>query len=75
MQNRPFHRMRSHRGVAGICAGLAYALGMQTSVVRLLVIVLMFLSFSVVFWAYLIVWIVADEWDVDPADYGLVTVK
>lgn len=71
--NRPFHRMRTHRQLGGVCSGLAYALGIQTNIVRVVAVIAMILSVSVVFWGYIIVWVVVDEWDTDPLDFATVT--
>jgi phage shock protein PspC (stress-responsive transcriptional regulator) len=47
--------------IAGVCAGLADYIGMDPTVVRLLTVLLFFLSGSAAFWAYLIMWIVVPE--------------
>lgn len=73
MQKRPFRRTRQHRRIGGVCGGLAYAFGIQPVIVRVLTILASIFSFSLVFWAYLILWIVADEWDTDPSDFEQVT--
>lgn len=73
MQKRPFHRITQHRKLGGVCAGIAYAFGWQTNVVRILTILAMFFSVSFIFWSYLIIWAVTDEWGVDPVDFDAIT--
>lgn len=59
MQGRLF-RSRSNRMIAGVCAGLAYHLGMDPTVVRLLTVILTFFAgFPLL--AYIIAWIVIPE--------------
>jgi phage shock protein PspC (stress-responsive transcriptional regulator) len=47
--------------IAGICGGLAEYFNIDPSIVRLLAVVGFFVTASVVFWAYLILWIVIPE--------------
>jgi len=61
MNTNKLYRSKSNRMIAGVCAGLADYLGMDPTVVRLLTVLLFFLSASAAFWAYLIMWIVVPE--------------
>ena len=61
MNTNKLYRSKSNRMIAGVCAGLADYLGMDPTVVRLLTVLLFFLSASAAFWAYVIMWIVVPE--------------
>jgi phage shock protein PspC (stress-responsive transcriptional regulator) len=61
MNTNKLYRSKSNRMIAGVCAGLADYIGMDPTVVRLLTVLLFFLSASAAFWAYLIMWIVIPE--------------
>ena len=57
--------MRLHKSddkmIFGVCAGIAETLGIDTSIVRIGFIVGSFCSFSLLFWAYLIMAIVLPK--------------
>ena len=61
MNTKTLTRSKTNRMLGGVCAGLGDYLGMDPTVVRLLTVLLFFLSASAAFWAYLIMWIVIPE--------------
>jgi len=59
-QEKRLMRSRSNRVIAGVCAGLAYHLGIDPTVVRLLTVILViFTGFPLL--AYIIAWIIIPE--------------
>ena len=54
--------------IGGVCAGLAYWLGIPTWIVRLLW-VFEFFIFGVGFFAYILLWIFMPNWEETPGDY------
>jgi phage shock protein PspC (stress-responsive transcriptional regulator) len=60
-QVKRLYRSNQNRMIAGICGGLAEYFNIDPSIVRLLAVVGFFVTASVVFWAYLILWIVIPE--------------
>lgn len=74
---RPFKKVSgSHKWFVGICGGIAYAFGIPALFVRIGFIVLFLCTNryvdyigSFVFPAYILIWIFAPRWDVDPDDY------
>lgn len=61
MAARKLVRTRSDAKIAGVCGGLAQYLDIDSTIVRIIFLVLL-LTGSVGFWIYLIIWIVAP-WD------------
>lgn len=59
MENK-LYRSRSNRMIAGVCGGIGEYAGIDPTIIRLLLIVLVFLGFSGVL-AYIIAWIVIPE--------------
>lgn len=49
--------------IAGVCAGIANYFGIDKTLVRLVVAILVICSFSGLFWAYLIAWLIMPEDD------------
>lgn len=74
---KPFKRVNEDYWVAGVCGGIAYAFGIPTLWVRIIVIITLFCftnSFfhyfgQFVFWFYLLAWFLAPVWGKDPDDY------
>ncbi len=63
-----FKLIQKDKWVGGVCSGLAYYLGIQTWIVRLVTFILVFgYGFSI--WCYLLVWMFAPKWENDPSDY------
>lgn len=48
------YRSRSDRMIFGVCGGLAQYLGIDSRIIRILMILGIFASFSAIFWIYLI---------------------
>lgn len=65
---RKYRRMNQHGKIAGVCSGLAYHFGVQTWVVRLIMLVLV-LGYGVGLLPYFLVALLAPKYDQDPADY------
>ena len=62
----PIHKMAkltrsSNKMLAGVCAGLAEHFGLSTSAMRIVFIILLFVTFSAAGIAYLILWILLPE--------------
>lgn len=55
------YRSNDSRMIAGICGGLGNYLNIDPTIVRLIAVIGFFLTASVFFWAYLILWIVIPE--------------
>jgi phage shock protein PspC (stress-responsive transcriptional regulator) len=53
-------RSRSDRAIAGVCGGIARYFQLDSSLVRL-VVVLLFLFGGLSFWVYIIMWLVIPE--------------
>jgi phage shock protein PspC (stress-responsive transcriptional regulator) len=74
---RPFKKVNgSHKWFAGVCGGIAYSFGVPALFVRIgfMVFILCtnrYLDYigSLVFGAYILMWIFAPRWTVDPDDY------
>lgn len=49
--------------IAGVCAGIANYFGIDKTLVRLVVAILVICLFSGLFWAYLIAWLIMPEDD------------
>lgn len=58
---RRLFRDLQNKLVGGVCSGLACYIGADPTFVRLAAVALMFLSFSTVFWIYIILWIIVPE--------------
>lgn len=56
-----FFRSRKDKVLGGVCGALAPQLGLDVTIVRLALVFLSFLTFSVTFWAYVITWIIVPE--------------
>ncbi|HVT75060.1 MAG TPA: PspC domain-containing protein [Candidatus Paceibacterota bacterium] len=72
MHHRKFRKMKDHRAVSGVCAGLAYWIGAPVWMVRLVWVA------SVLFWGtgggiYLLLAIFMPTWEKDPEDFDQVT--
>lgn len=50
-----------NKRIAGVCAGLANYFDIDVTLVRVLFVVALFLGFSLGFWVYLILWIIAPK--------------
>lgn len=58
---KPLYRSRHNVRVAGVCAGIADYLNVNTFIVRAVTLVSLFVLGGVTFWAYVICWIVLDK--------------
>lgn len=63
MDNQPkkLYRSLAHRQIGGVCGGLGEYLNMDPTIMRLIFVAGFFLSGSLTFWIYLIMWIVVPE--------------
>lgn len=57
----------------GVCAGLAYSLGIQMWIIRFLVILLAMFDLGATFITYLVAMWVLPDWEETPADFDTVT--
>ncbi len=67
MRFHKFRRVTEARKIAGVCGGIAYALGIPAWLVRAIALC------ALVFWGvglvvYLILWVCVPKWDGDPSD-------
>ncbi|MFN2150063.1 MAG: PspC domain-containing protein [Anaerolineales bacterium] len=58
---KKLYRSTSDRMVAGICGGLGDYFGLDSTLVRLIFVIGSFVSFSALFWIYIIMLIVVPE--------------
>ncbi len=58
----------SNKMVAGVCAGLAEHFGLSTGAMRIVFVILLFITFSAVGIAYIILWILLPESKKNSAD-------
>jgi phage shock protein PspC (stress-responsive transcriptional regulator) len=57
MTEQRLYRSRDDYFLGGVCAGLAKFFGLDVSLIRLLMVIL-FLTGTIGFWVYLILWII-----------------
>jgi phage shock protein C len=57
MTEQRLYRSRDDYFLGGVCAGLAQFFGLDVSLIRLLMVIL-FLTGTIGFWVYLILWII-----------------
>ncbi|MRS02467.1 PspC domain-containing protein [bacterium] len=60
-QPRKLYRSISQRQLGGVCGGLGEYLNVDPTIMRLIFVAGFFLTGSLTFWAYLIMWIVVPE--------------
>lgn len=60
-QPRKLYRSISQRQIGGVCGGLGEYLNVDPTIMRLIFVAGFFLSGSLTFWVYLIMWIVVPE--------------
>jgi len=60
-QTKRLYRSNKNRMLAGICGGIGEYFNIDPTIVRILAVVGFFVTASVFFWAYLILWIVIPE--------------
>ncbi len=63
MDNQPrrLYRLRSSRQIGGICGGLGEYFNVDPTIMRVAFVAGFFLTGSLIFWAYLVMWIVVPE--------------
>ncbi|HCS38779.1 MAG: PspC domain-containing protein [Anaerolineaceae bacterium] len=60
-QPRKLYRSISQRQIGGVCGGLGEYLNIDPTVMRLIFVAGFFLTGSLTFWVYLIMWLVVPE--------------
>jgi phage shock protein C len=60
-QPRKLYRSITQRQIGGVCGGLCEYLNMDPTIMRLIFVAGFFLTGSLTFWVYLIMWIVVPE--------------
>ena len=70
--NRKLRLMPNEGWFAGVCAGIAYWVGMPVWIIRLISAIIV-LSSGVGFFLYIILWIFLPKWDDTPADFEEIT--
>lgn len=58
---KKLYRSRSDRLLAGVCAGLGEYLGIDATIVRLVFVLSVFLTFSTSLFLYLVFWLIIPE--------------
>lgn len=61
IETRKLFRSTSDKQIAGICGGLGEYVNVDPTVMRILFVAGFFLTGSLVFWLYLVMWIVIPE--------------
>jgi phage shock protein C len=63
MDNQPkkLYRSRTDHQISGICGGLGEYFNVDPTIIRIAFVAGAFLTGSLVFWAYLVMWIVIPE--------------
>ncbi len=63
MENQPkkLYRSRTDSRISGICGGLGEYLNVDPTVMRIAFVAGFFLTGTLMFWAYLVMWIVVPE--------------
>lgn len=67
-----FKRVVEHSAFGGVCAGIAYFIGIQTWIIRLIFFLLAIYGdgLGVMVIIYILLWIFAPAWETTPDDYG-----
>jgi phage shock protein C len=60
-ETKKLYRSKQDKQLAGICGGLGEYLNVDPTVMRILFVAGFFLTGSLMFWAYLVMWIVIPE--------------
>jgi phage shock protein C len=60
-QPRKLYRSISQRQIGGVCGGLGEYLDVDPTIMRLIFVAGFFLTGSLTFWAYLVMWLVVPE--------------
>jgi phage shock protein PspC (stress-responsive transcriptional regulator) len=60
-ETKKLYRSTMNKQIAGICGGLGEYLNVDPTVMRILFVAGFFLTGSLMFWAYLVMWIVIPE--------------
>jgi phage shock protein PspC (stress-responsive transcriptional regulator) len=60
-QPRKLYRSISQRQIGGVCGGLGEYLNVDPTIMRLIFVAGFFLTGSLTFWAYLVMWLVVPE--------------
>jgi len=60
-ETKKLYRSTLDKKIAGICGGLGEYLNVDPTVMRILFVAGIFLTGSLMFWAYLVMWIVIPE--------------
>lgn len=60
-QPRKLYRSRTERQIGGVCGGLGDYFNVDPTIMRLVFIAGFFLTGSLTFWIYLVMWIVIPE--------------
>lgn len=63
MDNRPkkLYRSRIERQIGGVCGGLGEYFNVDPTIMRLVFVAGFFLTGSLTFWIYLVMWIIIPE--------------
>lgn len=59
--NKKLYKDKQNAMLFGVCAGISNYIGLDVSLVRILTIVSIFFSFSLVFWIYLLLAILLPQ--------------
>lgn len=69
MRNTRLRLSSEHAWLGGVCAGIAYYLGIPTWVVRLLWALIIAIGVGFPITVYILLWVFVPSWHNDPDDY------
>lgn len=76
---KKFHRANEHALFGGVCAGIAYTLGIPVWIIRIIIFLSIFTSFfpyhpgSFILPTYFLVWVFVPGYESDPKNFDKVT--
>jgi len=69
---RELRKVPGRERIAGVCAGIAYWLGLEIWLIRLVFLILLFAN-GVGLVIYVLLWIALDDWKTTPKDFDELT--
>ncbi len=68
--SRPLRRGVSSAYCYGVCAGLAYCWMLPSVLIHILCALLITITFPLVFFIYIGLWLTLPKWDIEPDDFN-----
>jgi len=72
MTTRKLRRVKEKGWLGGVCAGIAYTLGIPTWIIRVVWLAII-VSYGIGLLIYILFWIFMPKWEKTPDDYDEVT--